>query len=192
MLVNRLLEHDERLVASISTTTREARPNEIHGIDYFFATKDEFLRLEGSGKFLEHATVFGERYGTTKDQVEERLEQGFDVLFDIDWQGSRSIKRVYTNSTSIFVVPPSLEILKQRLVDRGEDSDEVIAYRMSQAASEMSHYNEFDYVIVNDDADVAFSLLCEAIEASRESRTVELPDVSQIVESMLRNPVDGS
>lgn len=185
MLVRRLLANDESLVASISTTTRPPREQESEGVDYNFVTDAEFQRLEESGEFLEHARVFGHRYGSRRRAVEDLTSQGLDVLFDIDWQGARSIKNECENSTSFFIVPPTEQELRRRLVSRGQDSQSEIDYRMSQAKSEMSHYNEFDYVVVNDDPDEAFETLRRCIEAIREGRPPQVKDATHLVRSML-------
>lgn len=185
MLVKRLLSEDPKLVVSVSSTTRPARQGEQTGVDYDFVSEEEFSTLADSGEFLEHATVFGFRYGTRRRFVEEQLRKGLDVLFDIDWQGARCIKQQFPASVGFFIVPPSTEELQRRLVARGQDSDAVIEYRMSQARAEMSHYNEFDHVIVNRDADVAYRDIRQAIEDVRNCKPVQLECASHIVESML-------
>jgi guanylate kinase len=188
MLVKRLLANDESLVASISTTTRPPRRQESEGVDYNFVTEAEFQRLEQSGEFLEHAQVFGHRYGSRRRAVEELTSRGLDVLFDIDWQGARTIRQKSTNSTSFFIVPPTKQELLRRLVNRGQDSQSVIDLRMSQAKSEMSHYNEFDFVVVNDDPDEAYETLRCCINAIREDRPVQVNDASHLVRAMLEEP----
>lgn len=188
MLARRLLANDEKLVASISTTTRPPRQKEQEGIDYNFVTDDEFRSLEEAGEFLEHAQVFGHRYGSRRRLVEKSTDRGLDVIFTIDWQGARSIKRTYRNSTSFFLIPPSTRELRRRLVKRGQDSYRVISLRMALAKSEMSHYNEFDYVIVNDDPDKAYDALRNCIVAIRNGRPAQVEDVSHVVLSMLENP----
>ena len=186
MLVRRLLANDKSLVASISTTTRPPRAQEREGIDYNFVTDEEFQRLEKSGEFLEHAHVFGHRYGSRRKIVEDLTSQGLDVLFDIDWQGARSIKNKCKDSTSFFIVPPTEQELRRRLVKRGQDSKSVIDYRMSQAKSEMSHYNEFDYVVVNDDPDEAYETLRSCIAAIRKGRQTQVKDASHLIRSVLK------
>lgn len=185
MLVRRLLANDKTLVASISTTTRPPRAKEKDGVDYNFVTEEKFQCLEESGEFLEHAQVFGHRYGSPRRLVEDLTSRGLDVLFDIDWQGARSITRECEDSTSFFIVPPTEQELRRRLVKRGQDSEGVIEYRMSQAKSEMSHYNEFDYVVVNDDPDEAYETLRRCIDAIREGRPTHVKDASNLVRSML-------
>lgn len=187
MLVRRLLANDETLVASISTTTRPPRAQEQEGVDYNFVTEAKFRCLEESGEFLEHARVFGHRYGSRRKVVEDLASQGLDVLFDIDWQGARSIKSKCKDSTSFFIVPPTEHELRRRLVKRGQDARSVIDYRMSQAKSEMSHYNEFDYVVVNDDPDEAYETLRGCIDAIRKGRPTYVKDASNLVRSMLED-----
>lgn len=185
MLVKRLLSEDPRLAVSVSSTTRPARQGEQSGVDYDFVSDKEFASLVEAGEFLEHALVFGFRYGTRRRFVEEQMHKGLDVLFDIDWQGARSIKQQFPASIGFFIVPPSTDELRRRLVARGQDSDAVIEHRMSQARAEMSHYNEFDHVIVNRDADVAYQDIRQAIEDVRNCKPIQLEDASRIVESML-------
>jgi guanylate kinase len=151
-LVRALLQRRPALHFSISHTTRKQRPNERHGHDYFFVEqKEEFERMAASGEFLEHARVFDNYYGTSRAQVEQRLEQGQDVLLEIDWQGAQQIRRALPECRTIFVLPPSRAALEQRLRGRGTDSDEVIARRLRDSLADLSHWNEFDYIVVNDD-----------------------------------------
>lgn len=185
MLVRRLLANDRKLVASVSTTTRPPREKETEGIDYNFVNETEFHRLVESGEFLEHARVFGHWYGSRRKVVEDLISRGLDVLFDIDWQGARSIKNEYQNSTSFFIVPPSEQELRRRLEERGLDAQSVIDFRMSQVKSEMSHYNEFDYVVVNDNADEAYETLRSCIVSIRKGSPAHVPDGSHVVRSML-------
>lgn len=185
MLVNRLLANDSSLVASVSTTTRLPRAREREGVDYNFVTEAEFQSLKESGEFLEHAQVFGHEYGSRRKLVEHFTSKGLDVLFDIDWQGARSIKNQYQDCASFFIVPPSEQELRRRLVQRGQDSQSVIDYRMSRAKSEMSHYNEFDYVVVNDDPNEAYETLRGCIESLRKGCPARVPDATRIIRSML-------
>ncbi len=160
---------DDRLKLSVSHTTRHPRPDEKDGVDYHFVTHDVFMKLVAQDSFYEWAQVFGKCYGTHRDSIEETLKQGQDVLLDIDWQGARQIREKSSNVTSIFILPPSLEVLQQRLVLRQQDSQEVIATRMKRAQDEISHYHEFDYVIVNEDFDQALQELYTIICAQRLS-----------------------
>ena len=168
-LINALLadlpRNEVRL--SISHTTRNTRPAEEDGVHYYFTTHAEFEALIEKDHFLEWAEVFGNYYGTSLPMIEKSLEQGVDVFLDIDWQGARQIRQKVPNVKTIFILPPSREELKNRLVGRGQDSEETIAKRMAEAKSEMSHYSEFDYVIVNDDFQQALSELKAILTAER-------------------------
>ncbi len=168
-LINALLadlpRNEVRL--SISHTTRNPRPAEEDGVHYYFTTHAEFEALIEKDHFLEWAEVFGNYYGTSLPMIEKSLEQGVDVFLDIDWQGARQIRQKVPNVKTIFILPPSREELKNRLVGRGQDSEETIAKRMAEAESEMSHYNEFDYVIVNDDFHKALTELKAILTAER-------------------------
>jgi len=152
---------------SVSHTTREPRPGETHGEHYFFTSHDEFERMISQKSFYEYAEVFGNYYGTSKAAIADKLHLGIDVFLDIDWQGARQIKRQTPDVISIFIMPPSKEELLLRLRGRGQDSPEVINKRMAQAVSEMSHYNEFDYIILNDDFDEALEQLGSIVDASK-------------------------
>ena len=168
-LINALLadlpRNEVRL--SISHTTRNPRPAEEDGVHYYFTTHAEFEALIEKDHFLEWAEVFGNYYGTSLPMIEKSLEQGVDVFLDIDWQGARQIRQKVPNVKTIFILPPSREELKNRLVGRGQDSEEIIAKRMAEAESEMSHYNEFDYLIVNDDFQQALAELKAILTAER-------------------------
>jgi len=142
---------------SVSHTTRAPRPGEVHGEHYFFVDHDEFRAMIGRDAFLEHAEVFGNFYGTSRETIEQVLATGVNVFLDIDWQGAQQIRKKMPDSRSIFILPPSKDELDRRLRGRGQDSEEVIAKRMEQAVAEMSHYAEYDYLIVNDDFDAALS-----------------------------------
>ncbi|MDF2785369.1 MAG: guanylate kinase [Pantoea eucrina] len=152
---------------SVSHTTRDMRPGEAHGEHYFFVSKAEFESMIAEDAFLEHAEVFGNYYGTSRAAIEQVLATGVDVFLDIDWQGAQQIRSRMPAARSIFVLPPSTEELDRRLRGRGQDSEEVIARRMAQAVAEMSHYAEYDYLIVNDDFDLALSDLKTIIRAER-------------------------
>lgn len=156
-LISALLETNPTyaMKVSISHTTRNPRPGEQNGIHYHFVPKEEFEALIAQNAFLEHAEVFGNYYGTSRLWIEDNLNKGIDIFLDIDWQGARQIRQQMPLAKSIFILPPSKEELERRLATRGQDSEEVIAKRMSEATSEISHYNEYDYMIVNDDFDVA-------------------------------------
>jgi guanylate kinase len=154
-LVRALMQRRPSLRFSISYTTRQQRPNERAGHDYFFVDKQEFERMVAASDFLEHARVFDNYYGTSRSQVERLLDASQDVLLEIDWQGAQQIRRTLPECRSIFVLPPSREALEQRLRGRGTDSDEVIARRLRDSLADLSHWSEFDYIVVNDDFDRA-------------------------------------
>jgi guanylate kinase len=166
-LVNRLLKHDPRLVLSISHTTRPARPGEIDGQHYHFVSEAEFRQMERKGVFLEHARVFDHYYGTNRHSVGLQLEQGHDVILEIDWQGARQVRSAFPESCLIFIIPPSLEVLRERLTQRGQDSTSVIQRRMRDAQAETSHWAEFDQLVVNDDFDTALEELLAIINDHR-------------------------
>jgi len=166
-LVKALLEKLAGVTVSVSHTTRPARPGEQDGADYHFVEKADFERLVAAGEFLEHAQVFDNYYGTHRATVLERLESGEDVILEIDWQGARQVYEAFSQAVRVFILPPSQEALRQRLTGRGQDSVEVIDRRMADAVSEMSHYEEFDYLVFNDDFDTALSDLIALFRARR-------------------------
>ena len=163
-LVRALMEREPQLRFSISCTTRRQRPNEQHGRDYFFVDRGEFERMVAAGEFLEHARVFDNYYGTPRRQVEEALAAGRDLILEIDWQGAAQIRSALPECVSIFILPPSRAELERRLRGRGTDAEEVIQRRLRDAASDMTHWREFDHVVVNDRFDEALGEL-EAIVA---------------------------
>ena len=177
---------DSQLVTSVSTTTRPQRADEIEGQHYYFVSETEFDTLVVNDEFLEHATVFKHRYGTRREKVKSMLQNGFDVLFDIDWQGARTIKQQALNVISFFLVPPSLEELERRLSTRGQDSHTSVEYRMSQAMYELSHYDEFDYVIVNDDLGSTCDLIHTCIKWIRRGERYSVPYVHGLMKKMLK------
>jgi guanylate kinase len=156
-LVNALLERDPHVALSVSHTTRPPRPGEQDGVHYFFVDEAAFEALAVDGAFLEHARVFDHRYGTGRESVERQLADGLDVLLDIDWQGARQIRVSFPAARTIFILPPSLNELRRRLVGRGQDSETVIDRRMRAARDEISHAGEFDFLIVNDDFEKALA-----------------------------------
>lgn len=158
-LVKAMLEQDSETVVSVSHTTRDMRPGEVDGVDYNFVSMDQFNQMIEDADFLEFAEVFTNKYGTSQRWVETQLAQGKDVILEIDWQGAQQIRRLMPDCLSIFILPPSRDVLEQRLKGRGTDSDEVIGLRMSEAASEMSHYPEYDYLVINDNFDTALKEL---------------------------------
>ncbi|GAA6157283.1 guanylate kinase [Pyruvatibacter sp.] len=166
-----LLETDDEIVMSVSATTRAPRPGEVDGKDYYFASVEEFGLMVNRREFLEHAKVFDNYYGTPKAPVEEALASGQDVLFDIDWQGTQQLKQnAGADVVSIFILPPSTQELERRLHSRAQDSAEVVASRMSKAADEMSHWAEYDYIIVNQDIAQSSAQIRAILDAERLKR----------------------
>lgn len=172
-LVRALMQRLPELQFSISYTTREQRPNEQEGRDYFFVQKDEFERMVGAGEFLEHARVFDNYYGTSRAQVERHLSAGDNVLLEIDWQGAQQIRSAMPECRTIFVLPPSRAALEQRLRGRGTDSEEVIARRLRDSIADMSHWHEFDYIVINDEFERATGDLQEIV-SGEENRSQRL------------------
>ena len=166
-LVKKLIFRVADVLVSISTTTRTMRPGEQDGVDYHYVDKDKFLSMVEHSAFLEHASVFDNFYGTSQQSVERELLNGKDVILEIDWQGARQVRRLIQNCQSIFILPPSSAALKKRLEKRGQDNEEVIKRRMQDAINEMSHYAEFDYLVVNDDFDQALLELECIIRSNR-------------------------
>ncbi len=166
-LVNALLARDPQISLSISCTTRAPRPGEVNGREYHFLTVEEFLRRKEHGDFLETAQVHGNHYGTSRRVIEEFLAAGTDVLLEIDWQGAAQIKALFASAVEIFILPPSLETLAERLHKRGQDSDAVIQQRLQGAAAEIAHAPDADYIVVNRDFEVALSELMAVITATR-------------------------
>ena len=166
-LVKAMVESTPHVRVSVSHSTRPIRPGEKDGVNYHFVEKDEFHDLLNKGEFLEHAEVFGNFYGTSEAWVREQLETGEDVILEIDWQGAQQVRRLMPEAVSIFILPPSLEALRERLIGRGTDDMEIIERRMNQAVSEMSHYSEFDYLVINDEFDLALRDLQTIIRSRR-------------------------
>ena len=154
-LAKALVESTPDIAFSVSHTTRAPRPGEQHGVHYYYVTHDEFDRMVANGEFVEHATVFGNSYGTSKQVIEDQIKSGKSVILDIDWQGARAIKKWRPEAVGIFILPPSRAALRERLTNRKQDSQEIIDRRMREAVAEMSHYSEFDHLVVNDDFDAA-------------------------------------
>ncbi|NRA23214.1 MAG: guanylate kinase [Oleispira sp.] len=185
-LVKALLDRTNDIGVSVSHTTRKPRSGEEHGKDYNFVSQDEFRSLIGQSAFLEHAQVFDHFYGTSKTWVEQELQAGRDVILEIDWQGAQQIRQQMPEMIGVFILPPSREELLKRLTGRGTDSTDVIACRMLEAESEMSHYGEFDYLIINDDFDTALTEL-HAIVLARRQRTSAQSQKHQLLLDNLLN-----
>lgn len=166
-LLRELVPADDRLVVSVSHATRPMRPGEQDGTHYHFVSVERFLELVGEGAFLEHAQVFDNYYGTSEAAVRNQLARGLDVVLEIDWQGARQVRQRFADAVSIFVAPPSIDALRQRLSGRGQDSEAVVERRMADARSELSHYAEYDYLVINDDFHVALAELRAIVTAER-------------------------
>ena len=184
-LARRLMEWDPTLRFSVSATTRKPRPGEEDGREYFFKDRPDFEAMVAAGEMLEHAEVFGNFYGSPKGPVEVAMAEGRDTLFDIDWQGGQQIRNsaLGRDVVSIFVLPPSIAELERRLCTRGQDSDEVIAGRMAKSQSEISHWAEYDYVIINTDIDKAFNELLTILQAERMRRDRQ-PGLAEFVRDL--------
>jgi guanylate kinase len=178
-------EHDNAMQVSVSHTTRAPRPGEIDGVHYHFVDRTEFESLIEQGAFFEHAEVFGNYYGTSKIVIEQTLRQGIDVFLDIDWQGARQVKAQIPDTATIFVAPPSKAELKRRLTERGQDSTEVIEQRMTKAVSEISHYHEFDFVVVNDNFTAALSELDAIVTTRRLRKEKQIIRHQQLFDNLL-------
>jgi guanylate kinase len=170
-IARRLLDHDGHVRMSVSATTRPLRSGEVDGRDYHFVSQDQFDRMVEAEEFMEWAQVFGHCYGTPKAQIRAGLKEGRDFLFDIDWQGTQQLfQKAETDVVRVFLLPPSLDELRRRLTSRGTDSVEVIASRMARAQAEISHWDGYDYVVVNDDIDVCFDKVLQILAAERMRR----------------------
>jgi len=190
-LVRALMERETGLRFSISYTTRPQRPNEVHGRDYFFVAREEFDRMVAAGEFLEHATVFDNSYGTARRQVEDSLAAGQDLILEIDWQGARQIRATLPECRSIFILPPSRPELERRLRGRGTDAEEVIQRRLRDAAGDMGHWREFEFVVVNDDFERALAELQAIVQGRGDPSRSDRPGLAELAGS-LTNEESGS
>jgi guanylate kinase len=184
-LVAALASAEPGLHVSVSHTTRPRRPGEEDGVNYHFVSDEEFVALVDADAFLEHAPVFDRRYGTTRESVEPFLAAGDDVILEIDWQGAAQVRERRPGAIGIFILPPSRESLAARLAGRGQDSDEVIARRMADAVAEMSHYDEFDYLVVNDDFETALGDLRSIVRGGRLVRERQRAQYRELIASLL-------
>jgi guanylate kinase len=184
-LVRALLDRDRKLRFSISYTTRARRSSEVEGRDYFFVTERKFLEMASAGAFLEHAQVFDHWYGTGREHVAGLRAAGFDVVLEIDWQGARQVRERAPGSRSIFILPPSVAELERRLRGRKTDSEAVIQRRLKDALGDMTHWDEFDHVIVNDDFDAALDRLAAVIAGREQGSRTSLPAVRDAVQAIL-------
>lgn len=188
-LVKALLEHLSDVTVSVSHTTRAPRPGERDGVDYYFIDKPEFERLVEAGSFLEHARVFDNYYGTNRDTVQKRLDAGQDVILEIDWQGAQQVRSGFGQAVSLFILPPTRAALQERLMARGQDSDAVIQRRMHDAVTEMSHYCEYDYLVFNDDFNLALHQLESLFIALRLRREAQCERHADNLERLLEPSV---
>jgi guanylate kinase len=184
-IVNACLARDPNICLSISFTSRQPRPGERHAEHYHFVSAQEFERMVANGDFFEHALVHGDWKGTARQSVEPQLARGKDVLLEIDWQGANQVRAQVPDAVSVFILPPSREALEQRMRARGQDSDEVIRRRLAAAREEMSHYGEFDYVIVNEHFDTAVDEMCAIFIASRLRREPQKERHAALIEGLL-------
>ncbi|OEC47545.1 guanylate kinase [Pseudomonas sp. 1D4] len=166
-LVKALVDTDPRIRVSVSHTTRGMRPGEVDGVNYHFVSREAFVHMLEHGDFIEHAEVFGNLYGTSQRWLLQTLAEGHDLILEIDWQGAQQVRHLMPQAKSIFILPPSQEALRQRLDNRGQDSAEIIERRMREAVSEMSHYVEYDYLVINDDFAVALEDLRAIFRSQR-------------------------
>jgi guanylate kinase len=192
-LTRRLLEEDDEIVMSVSATTREPRPGEEHGKDYYFVSHERFKEMIEQDELLEHAVVFGNRYGTPRGPVMTALGDGKDVIFDIDWQGAQQLDSSTRaiDLVRIFILPPSVRALEDRLKKRGQDTEETIKRRMAQAEAEISHWAEYQYVLINDDLDETFESLKSIIRAERLHRE-RRPGLSEFVRNLQAERTGGT
>ena len=184
-IVNAVLKDTPGIALSISYTSRAPRPGERHAQHYHFVGKDEFERMIAAGDFFEHALVHGDYKGTARQSVEPQLAAGLDVLLEIDWQGARQVRDKVPDSVSVFILPPSRQALESRMRNRGQDSAETIALRLAAAREEMSHYAEFDFLIVNDDFEAAVREMQAIFLASRQRRHIQVERHGDLIEALL-------
>ncbi|MWN32507.1 guanylate kinase [Gilliamella sp. Pra-s60] len=180
-----LNQNPKQAKVSISHTTRQPRPGELHGEHYYFVDHKLFESLIDKNSFVEYANVFDHYYGTSKAEIEQSLSQGINVFLDIDWQGARQVRQKMPQAKSIFILPPSLKELENRLIKRGQDNSSVIAKRMQKAQAEISHYNEYDYVIINDDFDTSLSALSAIITTASLEQAKQATINSQLLKDLL-------
>ncbi|QGW67022.1 guanylate kinase [Lysobacter soli] len=184
-IVNAVLARDPNICLSISFTSRKPRPGERHAEHYHFVSREEFEGMVAAGDFFEHALVHGDWKGSARQSVEPQLASGKDVLLEIDWQGARQVREKVPDAVSVFILPPSRQALEQRMRNRGQDSEEVIAQRLAAAREEMSHYGEFDFVIVNEDFETAVTEMCSIFIASRVRKDQQVARHSRLITALL-------
>lgn len=184
-LIKALMEQDQRVEVSVSHTTRPQRPGEVEGVNYFFISTETFQEMREAGAFFESAEVFGHFYGTSLTQLEARLSDGADVILEIDWQGAQQVRQLLPDSAWLFILPPSLEALKSRLQARGQDADDTIEIRMRAARDEMSHWDEADYLIINDQFNSALEALQALVRSLRLRTGQQQSALQDLIEDLL-------
>jgi guanylate kinase len=184
-LVKALIEKVDNLCVSVSHTTRAQRPGEEHGKNYFFVSKEDFNEISNNDGFIESAQVFDNYYGSAKQTVKDLLKHGQDVILEIDWQGAQQVKQSFTEAIGIFILPPSISALEERLTDRGQDDQSIIDRRMQDAVSEMQHFNEFDYLVINDDFNVALNDLAHIIYTQRLGLTQQTQQHQDLLKQLI-------
>ena len=184
-LVNALVERTPSAHLSVSHTTRAPRPGEVDSVHYHFTNRPDFEQMVADGQFLEHANVFGNCYGTSLHTVQEQTDIGRDVILEIDWQGARQVKSSMPGAIGIFILPPSRETLQQRLQSRGQDSTDTIEHRMAQSCSEISHFDEFDYIVVNDQFEIALNDLICIVRSARLHKESQSERLRTLINNLL-------
>lgn len=184
-LIKALMAQDERVEVSVSHTTRPQRPGEVEGVNYFFISTEAFREMREAGAFFESAEVFGHFYGTSLTQLEARLSDGADVILEIDWQGAQQVRKLLPDSAWLFILPPSLEALESRLQARGQDAEDTIDIRMRAARDEMSHWDEADYLIINDQFDAALEALQALVRSLRLRTGQQQSALQDLIEDLL-------
>ena len=184
-LIKALMAQDKRVEVSVSHTTRPQRPGEVEGVNYFFISTEAFREMREAGAFFESAEVFGHFYGTSLTQLEARLSDGADVILEIDWQGAQQVRKLLPDSAWLFILPPSLEALESRLQARGQDAEDTIDIRMRAARDEMSHWDEADYLIINDQFDAALEALQALVRSLRLRTGQQQSALQDLIEDLL-------
>ncbi len=184
-LVNALIEETDLIEASVSYTTRGKRPGEREGVNYHFVTQDQFKQMIADDRFIEHAEVFGHFYGTSKQRIKEKLKAGIDIILEIDWQGAQQVRKQFEHCTTVFILPPSQPELLSRLQERGQDTPEVIEKRMNESIAQVSHYTEFEYLIVNDQFAHALGELKALVYAFRLRQTAQCRRHHKLIETLM-------
>ena len=184
-LVSALLEQVADIEVSVSHTTRASREGEVNGVNYHFVDTEQFTEMVEAAEFFEHANVFGNMYGTSQRHVEQQLQSGKDVILEIDWQGARQIRQLIPDCSTIYIAPPSIAALRERLTTRGQDDDDIIDGRMREAVSEMSHYVEFDYLVINDEFETAKENLIAIIMGNRMLIECQQTQHAELLEKLL-------